>query len=108
MRVCDGDAASCICDKPKRTNDWPTKRNSIPALSAISSLEQREIEVVDAVTTKAAIDTRFTSESPNRGCGEAVHVKPFIQSAVQLKQREMATVSKSRHLPKTQTSDRTG
>jgi hypothetical protein len=73
-----------------------------------SSLEQREIEVVNAVTAKAGIDTHFASESPNRGCGEAVHVKPFIQSAVQLKQREMATASKSRHLPKTQTSDRTG
>jgi hypothetical protein len=73
-----------------------------------SSLEQREIEIVNAVTAKAGMDTRFTSESPNRGCGEAVHVKPFIQSAVQLKQREMATASNSRHLPKTQTSARTG
>jgi hypothetical protein len=52
--------------------------------------------------------TRASLPNPNRECGEAVHVKPLIQSAVQLRQREMATASKSRHLPKTQTSDRTG
>src|SRR5579864_1891061 len=47
-----------------------SKRNSRPALSAISFLEQREVEVVDAVTAKAGIDTRFTSKSPIGGAAK--------------------------------------